>query len=392
MRDLNAEDPIPESASLKKERISGQVYPVPALESVLTLRAADGSYRLNSYPTYQNSFLGHRAAKTQSGDFLFFTLDEKLQSYAEQLVKENRAPHVAIVAMEPSSGRVLAIAQKSTSIPNLYLHAGFPAASLFKVVTTAAAIDSGRLSPFSKVSFRGGTYELSQWNYLPNPKTDKRSMSLGEALGKSCNPVFGRVALMSLSATLLDKYARSFGFSSKLPFDLECPVSRMEIPSSGYELSRTAAGFGEVHLSPLHAASLMSGLANRGVAMRPTLIDRIIGPSGEIKYRSQPSNWQRLVPADTANRLMDLMINTTTIGTSRKEFFPKRQAVLGGVKVAGKTGTLKGDNPKGLNNWFIGAPVDNPKIAVAAIVVDPSGISTKASRIGRLMIQKSLTR
>jgi peptidoglycan glycosyltransferase len=81
-----------------------------------------------------------------------------------------------------------------------------------------------------------------------------------------------------------------------------------------------------------------------------------------------------------------MMTATTTIGTSRKEF-------LGKVpwEVAGKTGTLKGDNPKGLNNWFIGAaPLENPRIAVAVIVINPSQVSSKASHIGRLILERYL--
>jgi cell division protein FtsI/penicillin-binding protein 2 len=338
----------------------------------------------------KNSFLNHRAAKNQNGDFVFFTLDDKLQAAAEKIVRDNHAAHVALIAMDPRTGKILALAEKSSTINDLILHAGFPAASLFKVVTTAAAIDSGKMSGLEKVSFRGGTYELSERNYLPNAKTDKRSMTIGEALGKSCNPVFGRVALNSLNAKMLEKYGRSFGFMSKMPFELDLPQSNMDIPSAGYALSRTAAGFGDVNISPLHAVTLMSGLVNGGLANRPILIDKIISPSGEIKYRSEKESWLRLVPPATASQLVNLMINTTTIGTSRKEFFLKKKSVLGKVRVAGKTGTLKGDNPVGLNNWFIGAPVDNPTIAVAAIVVDPGGISTKASRMGRMLIQKAL--
>lgn len=367
-----------------------QVYPIPALETVTTFKNPDGNYQILKVPSFKNVFLNRRSALNQNGDYVFFTLNEKLQSYAEKLVRDNKAPHVALIAMEPKSGKILAIAEKSVSIDNLAVHAGFPAASLFKVVTTAAALDTGKLSPDDRISFRGGNYELSQANYLPSPKGDKRSMSLGEALGKSCNPVFGRVGLKSLSAEILERYALGFGFGTKMPCDISIPTSRMEIPSSGYELSRTAAGFGDIRISPVHAVTLMAGLVNKGLAKRPLLIDKIISPSGEVRYRSQSENWLRLVPEATARDVVNLMVNTTTVGTSRKEFFFNKKSVLGNIKVAGKTGTLKGNNPVGLNNWFIGAPVNNPNIAVAAIVVDPGGISTKASRMGRLMIQKSL--
>jgi hypothetical protein len=85
---------------------------------------------------------------------------------------------------------------------------------------------------------------------------------------------------------------------------------------------------------------------------------------------------------------MEMMRYTTTVGTSRREFMRGSSPTLGAIDVAGKTGTLTGDNPVGLNNWFIGAaPIQNPKIAVAVITVDPRS-SSKASHLGRLVLQK----
>ncbi len=375
------------SAPPKKIRVNTRPK---TLETISTYLQKDGYIRLDKTPAFGASYLDRRYAKNQNGDLVFFSVEPELQDLAEQLVDDNQASHVAVVAIEPQTGRILALAEKSSTIADLSTHAGFPAASLFKVVTASAAIDSGALDPDSKIRFRGGTYELSQWNYLPSVKGDKRLMSIGEALGKSCNPVFGRIALDYLQPNILNKYAHNFGFGGQIPYEVNLPISQVEVPSGSYELSRTGAGFGDVTISPIHAATLMSGLANNGVAYKPYLIDKIISPDGEVKFSQKKAIWTRMLPTQTAQQINELMVNTTTIGTSRKEFMNGTKPVLGNIRVAGKTGTLKGKNPVGLNNWFIGAPIGNYGIAVASIVVDPDKVTTKASRMGRIMIQQFL--
>jgi cell division protein FtsI/penicillin-binding protein 2 len=344
-------------------------------------------------PGFSTTFAGKVAGISPRNEFVFYSLDPDLQRFTQDLLRKTRAPHVAVVAMEPDTGKILAIAEKSNSIGDLCLHTGFPAASIFKIVTAAAALEEGSIAPSSQIKFRGGNYTLNQWNYNPSPKNDRRSMSLYEALAKSCNPVFGRVALKYLSPDILRQYAGYFGFNTPLGFDFPLPKSAAVIPESDFELSRTAAGFGQVTLSPIHAATLMAGVANDGILPRPSLVERVVSRDGAVIYQSKPSFIQRLVRPQTADSLMRMMEYTTTIGTSRREFIKKNRPVLPGIRVAAKTGTLSGKNPTGINNWFVAAaPIENPRIALSVIVVNPQGIDTKASHLGRLIIQKYLAR
>ncbi len=370
---------------------SALIGDAPPIEPVEVFLNRSGDIVLSTMPNFQSEVEGQYASISSQRHMAFYSLDSKLQSFVADLVKRADAPHVAIVAMEPETGKVLALAQKSSSISNLALHAGFPAASLFKVVTTAAAIERSRVSPDAMIRYRGGTYVLERWNYLPDPKRDRNVMSLREALGKSCNAVFGRVALNHLNTGVLKNYSRAFGFNQPLRFEVVLPRSDAEIPDDSYGLSRTAAGFGDVKISPIHAATLMSGIANDGKMPRPLLVDKVLGPSGAVLYRSKPEVLQQMVEAGTSRVLLDMMRSTTTTGTSRKEFMLKNRPVLGAINVAAKTGTLRGDSPKGLNHWFIAAaPTNNPKIALSIIVVDPRSSRARASRLGRLMIEKYL--
>jgi cell division protein FtsI/penicillin-binding protein 2 len=213
-------------------------------------------------------------------------------------------------------------------------------------------------------------------------------MSVGEAMGRSCNPVFGHIGLKYLDGTILARYANRFGFNRSLNFEAPLPVSQAQIPAdSPLEFSRTAAGFGDVFLSPVHAAAFISGVANGGLLPKPRIIDQIVTVDGVTVGQSQPEALQRIVQPETAASLIEMMRYTTTVGTSRREFMRGGQPALGNIDAFGKTGTLSGTNPKGLNNWFIGAaPSEDPEIAVVAITVN-AAYSSKASRLGRMVMQ-----
>lgn len=373
----------------RKDVHVGRIYPQPQLSRISISSSTSGGIKLSERPSLDTRLGDRYANLTHNNNYVFYTIDPDLQEYVTRLVGQAQASHVAVVAMNPRTGAILAIAGKSRSIPEIEYHAGFPAASLFKVVTAAAAVEQAGIKPESVISFRGGTYTLNEWNYLPDARRDRQSMTVAEALGRSCNPVFGHLGSRYLNGSILQKYARLFGFNRSLDFEAPLPSSRASIPTESlFELSRTAAGFGEVRISPLHAAALVAGVANGGLMPRPQIVDKIVAPDGSVMHRSTPETLQRIVQPGTAALLMEMMEHTTTEGTSRREFMRGTRPTLGNLRVAGKTGTLKGTDPVGLNNWFIGAaPIENPELAVAVITVDPR-YSSKASHLGRLVIQE----
>src|SRR5512134_51127 len=106
-------------------------------------------------------------------------------------------------------------------------------------------------------------------------------MTLEEAIARSANSVFGKVAVNNVGGPVLEEYLSKFGFGQKIPFDLPVETSQGEVPGDEYELARTGAGFGEVYVSPLHMAMIMSAIASGGAMPRPVLIDRIEDRDGE---------------------------------------------------------------------------------------------------------------
>ncbi|MCB0339665.1 MAG: hypothetical protein KDD53_08675, partial [Bdellovibrionales bacterium] len=362
--------------------------PPERLERVKIRFSTPQRVEVGGIPKVSSLYQGQIAGLTESFDTVIYTLDAELQKYTEQLVKQSASPHVAMVVMDPRTGHVLAVADRSSSIKNLYLHTGFPAASLFKIVTTTAALELTDISPMEKIRFRGGTYTLNQWNYRPDRRRDNQVMTLTEALGKSCNPVFARVALGNLDQQVLQSYASSFGFNEVLPYDEPLELSRANIPANDFGLARTAAGFGDVYFSPIHAASMMAGIANNGRMPRPVLVDRIVGPDGMLKYRAYPRYSDPIMQSSTARTLLNMLEATTTTGTSKKEFFVGSRPRLPGVRVAAKTGTLSGISPKGINRWFVAtAPIQNPQVVVVVLNVDNQRRAMSSSRMGRMLLE-----
>jgi membrane peptidoglycan carboxypeptidase len=356
------------------------------LDVVEVRNQADGTLKLNQAPRFTSQIGGRFASITRNNNIVFYTLDPDLQALATRLVNDASARHIAIAAMDPKTGAVLAIAGKSATIPNIEYQAVFPAASLFKVVTAAAAVEHAGIQPDSLIPFRGGTYTLNRYNYLPNPRADRRFMSVEEALGRSCNPVFGRLASKHLDGSILLSYARKFGFNHPdLGFEIPLEPSSAQIPTDDiFELSRTGAGFGDVRTSSITAALFMAGIANNGLLPRPRIIERIASVDGVTLEKPQPEILHRMVEPTTANTLLEMMKSTTTIGTSRKEFMRGSRPTLGDLEVAAKTGTLS--SSLGLNQLFIAAaPISNPQIAIAVMTADPMG--AKPSRIARHFLQ-----
>lgn len=376
--------------SLKSTAINELSQPTSLERVRLYFSENDGLPKLSSFPSFDSVLGGKYASTSQNDDLVVFSLDRELQDYVEDLVRKTSVPHVSIVAMDPMSGKILAIFSKSTNRQvNLSTHSGFRAASLFKLVTSAAALEYAKLSPEQGVHFRGGTYTLNKYNYLPNPRLDRRFMSITEALGRSCNAVFARIALKFIPPNVLQHYTNLFGFNFSLNTDFPIEMSHATIPDSQYSLSRTAAGFGEVSITPIHAAAIMAGIANGGFLPKPHIIDRVISRDGNQLYEADYVANKRFLEQDTTEKLLDMMVATTTIGTSKREFYIGKSPRLPGVKVAAKTGTLRGDDPKGINNWFIAAaPKENPKIVLSVVVVHPTSVTTRASRLGRMVLEK----
>ena len=286
------------------------------------------------------------------------TVDPHLQSQMVKLLKMYKPVGAALVALDPKTGKVLSLAEIGEGQATKPL---YPAASVFKIITGAALIEKG-VSPDDETCYHGGRHALKGKLLEDRPRLDRRCLSLAMALAKSANVVFAKMAVKHLDGDELRKEAEKFLFNRPI-FDQPVVPSSADIPDSGFEFAKSAAGFGDVKLSPMHAAMIAAAVGNGGVALEPTLVEEET-PTGSI----------RLMNADTATALRDMMKLTVKQGTATMYFRdPRRRNNLGDIEVAGKTGSLSthGKGPFKDYSWFVGfAPADDPKIAVAAVVVN----------------------
>lgn len=330
---------------------------------------------------------GVTIADLADGSTALLSIHPGLQAHVAALYERYEVPSGGLVAMEPSTGRVLAYVSHAGSAGaegDRVLDPSPPAASVFKIVTGAALVDAG-VDPDARVCYHGGSSRLTLANLEDDPARDSRCASLSQAMGDSINSVFGKLADRHLDRATLERYASAFGFGHALPFDVPTRASPSEVPGDRLEYARTAAGFWHMHLSPLHGALIAATVANRGRMPRATLVDEVIDRNGHRAYRAEPSIFRNVIPAATARALTRMMQNTVTSGTARRYFFDQRgHAFLPGIDVAGKTGSLTGTAPYRDYSWFVGfAPADEPQIAVAALVVNEPRWRIKGSYAAR---------
>lgn len=365
----------------------GGLFEDPLQNTPLTL-VEDGIRIKSPLPPLDHTERGKYVSRFQNGTTAVYTFDAALQQAMENYFKRYKVPYGVFVAMDPNTGKVLASVEYSAENPRaerLALRATYPAASIFKLVTASAAIEERKARPETEITYHGGLYRLGPRNWVDNPKRDKLKITIGEALAKSCNVAFAKIALRWLDVPTLLDYAERFQFNRPIPFELPMQMSRMEIENSERGLARTAAGFGEVGLSPLHGAMIGSAIANDGVMMAPCMIDQVFDASGAKIYECQPKIFSTVISAETSQLLREMMAMTVIKGTSRKAFrLKRREATLRGITIGGKTGSLTGEDPPGKYSWFVGmAPLEDPEIAVAVMIINHPKWKIKASQAAK---------
>jgi cell division protein FtsI/penicillin-binding protein 2 len=318
---------------------------LPPEQDLLARARPDGSGRLR---------LG------EPGGERMLTVEPRLQDALTRILKDYQTPYAAVVLIEPATGRVLAMAEHAEGQPalrGLSTQALFPAASVFKLVTATALLDAG-LGPDAIGCVHGGKRRI-QARLLEDSSADRTCLTLAEAMGRSANAVFAKLTHRHLTADQLRAAADALHFNRPFDFPVPTDVSLARVPEDPLGLASTGAGFGDVYLSPLHGAMLASVAANRGLWRAPVLFE------DQLADAAAP---ERVLSEEQAMALVRMMEETVTHGTARRFF---RGAGL--RDAVGKTGSLADKPPLPFRDytWFVGfAPRDNPRVAVAAVVVN----------------------
>lgn len=362
-----------------------------AAEASELLRSIEGIRSMLKNARFEKE-AGRFVVHSKQGPTAALTVEPALQQYLQRFLRRYDVPYAAVVAIEPATGKILAMVEHGVEPyePGHLLEAEYPAASIFKIVTGAALLEAG-ISPKESVCYHGGVRRLALANLLDDPRRDHACVTLADAMGYSVNAAFGKLALRELKAEELREAAGRLHFNQPVPL-FPPPsevstrlVSQANIPGDDDQLGfgRTAAGFGEVTLSPMHGALLASTVANGGLAAVPFLVGALEHEGGVLSLpQSEPSRW---MSEEVASSLTEMLEITVSRGTARTAFLERRRPVLGSTRVAGKTGSLSVYGPIFRDySWFIGfAPVESPQIAVGVVVVNPRKWIIKAPYIAR---------
>lgn len=350
--------------------------PMPFSVPQLPARALDKSWRVVD---------GKAVVVRPDQSFLSLTLDARKQRSIEKLLRKNRNAHAQVVIIDAQSGAVVVMAQHTergdpAGARHALASARQPAASVFKIVTTAALLEAG-VKPSDTTCFHGGVRGIKRWHLKDRPTFDKRCETLTQALANSSNVVFARRALKHLQPGALAAKASDFLFGTELRFDVMGRASTFTEGTGKLRRARAAAGFVGASMSAVHGAVIGAALANKGVAMRPYVVEADSLQPGE---KASPTELGAIVDADHASTLLDMLSTTATSGTARRAFkkWPARLAHIG---VAAKTGSLNGrGKPWRHYSWFVGAaPVDKPEIGFAVLAVNGPKGRAKAAALAR---------
>ena len=318
------------------------------------------------------------------------SLSEDLQKVLTEKLNPRHALYIGIVAMTPTDGRVVGLAgfDRTNTVADPSIAGSFPAASVFKIVTAAAALDMGVLTADSVLSFNGQKHTLyrSQLKTKKNRYTNR--ISLTSAFAESVNPVFGKIGMYELGSQALQDAARRFAFDREIPFAKTVTPSRFEITEDPYGLAELASGFNrDTRMSPLHGAMMVAAIANAGRLPQPRIIDDIYDENGRRMYTGTTATLATAVSADGAAAIWDMMRKTVASGTCRKIFYPyRRDKVLSKLVIGGKSGSIDNRDHDARYDWFVGFAADKHRekvLVVAALVAHQEYIGVRAGDYAR---------
>lgn len=327
------------------------------------------------------------------GDDLRTSLDPEAQAIATTMLAGRAG---AVVALDPSTGRVKVMASTPGYDPNDLASARatkalnsspgapllnrttvglYPPGSTMKVVAAIAAIDSGRYEPASVVNGKNGVV-ISGTPLNNHGGEDYGNVDLTTALTQSINTVWAQVA-ESLGKKTMAKYMDRLGFGRPIDVDLpederlaSGPYCRhggrrvlVEPTDECVDIGRTAIGQARLLTTPLQMAQVAASVANGGILMRPVIATRALDADGRTTLENEPRVQSRVMSRATAEQITAMMQKVVQEGTGTA-------AALQGIDVAGKTGTAEIDIARDIAQpWFIAfAPADRPRVAIAVTI------------------------
>ena len=289
---------------------------------------------------------------------LHTSFDKEYQRWVEKRLRRSMALGGVVVALDPRSGRILALAtyNEDPERPEAFFWKAYPAASLFKVVTAAAALESGILEPKSVLDYTGRNHTLYSRDLAQKTYPWSNKVTLRKAFAMSVNSVFGKIGIHSLGPETLREYGAAFFFGQALPSEVPFETSRLHVPEDFFGIAEIASGFNRhTEMTALHAAWIGALIVSDGAAPVPWLVESAQSADGEEFYRHREGVPVRVLSPGTASDMQDLMEATIQLGTCSKRFRARRQdSRLRTVVFGGKTGNINNKTDTIKYDWFLG--------------------------------------
>lgn len=351
-------------------------------------------YESQELDTGQKSIINtaHQNDLPQSGNSLQLTLDSTIQYLVEQELDKIQATtnsdKVTILAMDPNTGKVLGMGSRPTFDPNNYdkqsaeerrnlaISMSYEPGSTFKVITGAAALEEGVVTPDKRYQDPGylkvRSRIITNWDSNQTPHGE---LTFSEGMKLSSNVVLAQVG-MDLGLENFYTYLKAFGFGEKTRIDIAGEESGLLVPQDqARDIDLATMSFGQANLvTPIQLLSAVSTVANGGTLYRPYIVDQIINPDGTLIKQNMPEAKRQVISKTTSKQLTEILVDVVEEGTGSLAKIP-------GVKVAGKTGTAQKVDPKTgkyspdsyVASFVAYAPADDPKISILVVIDNPKG-------------------
>lgn len=363
-------------------------------------------YLLTSHVNLGEQVVNELAGRKNLGDDVVTTLDPVLQQAAWEALGDRKG---AVVALEPDTGKILAMVSKPGYDPNTLLinwealtssgndegpllnraaQGLYPPGSTFKLVTALAYI---REHPEDYKDFRfecDGIYENGDYSIRCFHGTAHGSQDFTLAFANSCNGAFASLGL-EMDLGNFKSTAEELLFNRPLPitgYPYRQSSYEMAPGADTWEILQTSIGQGVTQITPLHNALITAAIANGGTLMKPYLLDSVVSAAGEEVRKFLPSAYGSLMTADEAEKLTELMTSVVTVGTGSA-------LRTDAYTAAAKTGSAEFETGRETHAWFTGfAPAQSPEIVVTVVVEEAGSGGREAAPIGRQLFDLYLTK
>ncbi|SDP76465.1 peptidoglycan glycosyltransferase [Actinopolyspora xinjiangensis] len=308
----------------------------------------------------------------------------------------------SVVALNPQDGSILAMANSPSYDPNRLAVLSsdeqqqawnelreapddplvnratstlYPPGSTFKLITAAAALESGEYDYDSEVTAKSSIKLPKVDTQLPNYGGSTcgtlPTAPLWEAMARSCNTAFAEIA-GDVGEKKLRETARSFGFGQELDVPMRVTPSSVGDIENQAQLYQSGIGQFNVRMTPMQNAMVAAAIANDGEVMKPHLVDKTLAPDMSVLDSTDSEELGRAVSPEIAHTIRDMMV--------KAEQYAGDEGKISGVQIASKTGTAEHGEGKNPHGWYVAfAPAEDPQIAVAAVVEDGGNVGASAT-------------